>query len=134
MEQYLDIVRYRAREDIRDEYLDFLIDHAAEQAASLLATKGYFNSRIMIIDDRTGKTVGTDAQLSARHKPPKRRARSGRSVELQDAGSEAETATPAVSKLPSYTIKVELGEQAIVRSAKLDMQGFDYPAGSAARE
>ncbi len=26
LEQYLDIVRYRAREDIRDEYLDFLIE------------------------------------------------------------------------------------------------------------
>ena len=103
LEQYLDIVRYRAREDIRDEYLDFLIDHAAEQAASLLATKGYFNSRIMIIDDRTGKTVGTDAQLSATQAAQATRS-FGRSVELQDAGSEAETATPAVSKLPSYTI------------------------------
>ena len=123
LEQYLDIVRYRSREDIRDEYLDFLIDHAAEQAASLLATKGYFNSRIMIIDDRTGKTVGTDAQLSATQAAQATRS-FGRSVELQDAGSEAEAATPEVSKLPSYTIKVELGEQAKVRSAKLDMQGL----------
>ena len=41
------------------------MDHAAEQAAGLLATKGYFNSRIVIVDDHTGKTVGTDAQLSA---------------------------------------------------------------------
>ena len=134
LEQYLDIVRYRTREDIRDEYLDFLVDHAAEQAASLLATKGYFNSRVIIIDDRTGKTVGTDAQLSAAlaaqqtralgqrvHVEPDQGAVSGYTTE-SDAVHDAKVET--VHAKPSYTIKVELGEQAKIKSAKLTMNGL----------
>ena len=130
LEQYLDIVRYRTREDIRDEYLDFLVDHAAEQAASLLATRGYFNSKIIIIDDRTGKTVGTDAQLSAAQAAQATRVL-GRGVanETDEADERREAVDMPTDKLvvsnqPSYTLKVELGEQATVRSAKLAMTGL----------
>lgn len=129
LEQYLDIVRYRTREDIRDEYLDFLVDHAAEQAASLLATRGYFNSRITIIDDRTGKTVGTDAQLSAAQAAQATRVlgrgvASETAVDDESRSAETPTAQLVVSNQPSYTLKVELGEQATVRSAKLAMTGL----------
>ncbi|TDR33095.1 autotransporter assembly complex protein TamA [Hydromonas duriensis] len=49
LQSYLDIVRYQTREDIRDEYLDFLIDQTPEQAASLLATLGYFDARTEVV-------------------------------------------------------------------------------------
>lgn len=122
LEQYLDIFRYRTREDIRDEYLDFLVDHTAEQAAGLLATKGYFNSRIRVVDDRTGKTVGTDAQISAQ---------SAAAAVRDDARRIDETTenTPkgtviVVQDKPSYTVYIDLDTQAKIHSAKIDMQGL----------
>ena len=130
LEQYLDIVRYRTREDIRDEYLDFLVDHAAEQAASLLATKGYFNSRIIIVDDRTGKTVGTDAQLSAAQAAQQTRALGQQQAMMYGSEARSEKAGDGERKVepvqvkPSYTIKIELGQQAKVKSAKLAMTGL----------
>lgn len=131
LEQYLDIVRYRTREDIRDEYLDFLVDHAAEQAASLLATKGYFNSRIIIVDDRTGKTVGTDAQLSAAQAAQQTRALGqqqammyGSDEATSEKAVDGERKVEPVQAKPSYTIKIELGQQAKVKSAKLTMTGL----------
>ena len=130
LEQYLDIVRYRTREDIRDEYLDFLVDHAAEQAASLLATKGYFNSRIIIVDDRTGKTVGTDAQLSAAQAAQQTRALGQQQAMMYGSEATSEKAVDGERKVepvqakPSYTIKIELGQQAKAKSAKLTMTGL----------
>lgn len=47
---YLDIVRYQSREDIKDEYLDYLIDTTPEQVASLMTTQGYFDARTEIIE------------------------------------------------------------------------------------
>ncbi|MBS1174520.1 MAG: tama [Burkholderiaceae bacterium] len=123
LETHLDIVRYRTREDIRDAYLDFLVDHVAEQAAGLLATKGYFNSRITVIDDRTGLTVGTDAQLSAADAAQATRQEAQRTNEQTQSPSESESAVLAQAR-PSYTIKVDLGEQVKIRSAKLTLEGL----------
>ncbi|MGL4767524.1 MAG: autotransporter assembly complex protein TamA [Formosimonas sp.] len=50
---YLDIVRYQKRDDIKDEYLDYLRDTTPEQVASLLSTQGYFDARTEIIDNAT---------------------------------------------------------------------------------
>ena len=127
LEQYLDIVRYRSREDIRDEYLDFLVDHAAEQAVGLLATKGYFNSRIVIVDDHTGKTVGTDAQLSAGQAAEDARARVvdiDATHENSEKANNTESEIPKVQAQPSYTMKIDLGTRASIRSAKLALQGL----------
>ena len=123
LETHLDIVRYRTREDIRDAYLDFLVDHVAEQAAGLLATKGYFNSRITVIDDRTGLTVGTDAQLSAADAAQATRQEAQRISEQPQNPSESKPAVLAQAN-PSYTIKVDLGEQVMIRSAKLTLEGL----------
>jgi translocation and assembly module TamA len=123
LETYLDIVRYRSREDIRDAYLDFLVDHASEQAAGLLATKGYFNSRITVIDDRTGKTVGTDAQISGEEAAIATRQAAQNTQEPPPNTAQAATAALSQAR-PSYTIKVELGEQAKIRSAKLTHEGL----------
>ena len=123
LETHLDIVRYRTREDIRDAYLDFLVDHVAEQAAGLLATKGYFNSRITVIDDRTGLTVGTDAQLSAADAAQATRQEAQRISEQPQNPSESKPTAPVPAN-PSYTIKVDLGEQVMIRSAKLTLEGL----------
>jgi translocation and assembly module TamA len=125
LETYLDIVRYRSREDIRDAYLDFLVDHVSTQAAGLLATKGYFNSRITVIDDRTGKTVGTDAQISGEEAAIATRQAAQNTQEPTPNVVETPSASAAASRgHPSYTIKVELGEQAKIRSAKLTLEGL----------
>ena len=123
LETHLDIVRYRTREDIRDAYLDFLVDHVAEQAAGLLATKGYFNSRITVIDDRTGLTVGTDAQLSAADAAQATRQEAQRISEQPQNPSESKSTVPTQGR-PSYTIKIDLGEQVKIRSAKLTLEGL----------
>lgn len=47
---FLDIVRYQSREDIKDEYLDYLISTTPEQVASLMSTQGYFDARTEIIE------------------------------------------------------------------------------------
>ncbi len=121
LEQHLDIVRYRTRDDIRDAYLDFLVDHVAEQAAGLLATKGYFNSRITVIDDRTGLTVGTDAQVSASDAALATRATA---LRPEGMGNEADAPSNSDGARPSYTIRVSLGPVVNVRSAKLNIEGL----------
>ncbi len=65
LETYLDIVRYKTREDIRDEYLDFLVDQVPEQVASLLATQGYFDPKTEVFEggkplDLTNTTMLSD--------------------------------------------------------------------------
>ena len=57
LDTYLDIVRYRTREDIRDEYLDYLVDQTPEQVASLLATMGYFDVRTEVTEDNKNSSV-----------------------------------------------------------------------------
>lgn len=47
---HLDIIRYQSREDIKDEYIDYLIDSTPEQVASLMATSGYFNARTEVVE------------------------------------------------------------------------------------
>ena len=131
LETHLDIVRYRTREDIRDAYLDFLVDHVAEQAAGLLATEGYFNSRIVVIDDRTGLTVGTDAQLSAveaaqatRQEAQRNKQQPNQQVNPQTEDiAKADAITPSQGR-PSYTIQVDLGERVKIRSAQLNFEGL----------
>lgn len=48
---HLDIIRYQSREDVKDEYLDYLIDSTPEQVASLMATNGYFNARTEVVEN-----------------------------------------------------------------------------------
>lgn len=57
LETYLDIVRYKTREDIVDEYLDYLIEQTPEQVASLLATKGFFEARTEVIENNKSFSV-----------------------------------------------------------------------------
>ena len=129
LEQNLDIVRYRTREDIRDEYLDFLVDHAADQTAGLLATRGYFNSRIKIVDDRTGQTVGTDAQISAASAAQAAREQGESNQDFEDFYEISEMADDeqvqlSDQEIPSYTVVVSLGERAKINSAKLTLEGL----------
>ena len=51
---YLDIVRYQTRDDIKDEYLDYLVDTTPEQVASLMSTQGYFDARTEVIENNKG--------------------------------------------------------------------------------
>ena len=61
---YLDIVRYKGRDDIRDEYLEHLIDQTPEQVASLLATQGYFDPRTSVFDHGKAIDLTNNAVLS----------------------------------------------------------------------
>ena len=45
LNNHLDIIRYQPRPDIKDDYLDFLIENTPEQVASLMTTLGYFDAR-----------------------------------------------------------------------------------------
>lgn len=67
LQTYLDIVRYQPREDIKDEYLEHLVDQTPEQVASLLATKGYFDPHTTITDH--GKVVDLTDIVNLTDKP-----------------------------------------------------------------
>lgn len=95
LDTYLDIVRYKSRADIRDEYLDYLIDQTPEQVASLLATLGYFDARTEVIQNNPKAVVTKDSSAST-----------------NDA------------QKPDLTVKVTLGPRVNVASATLGVSGL----------
>lgn len=120
LEAHLDIVRYQVRDDIQDADLDFLIDRVAEQAAGLLSTKGYFKSNVKVLDARTGRVLGTDAQALLGAAPALGSGHAG----IPDTARGTDFTEFADEGKPKLLIRVELGPQVKISSAQLSLDGL----------
>src|SRR4051812_36876098 len=54
LEQFLDLVRYREREDLNEDQFNFMLGDAEQQVKDLAATEGYFSPRTQVDVDRAG--------------------------------------------------------------------------------
>lgn len=54
LERHLDLIRYRDREDLNDDQLDFMLETVEEQIVKLTSTEGYFLPHNTVRIDRSG--------------------------------------------------------------------------------
>lgn len=58
LKEFLDLSRYKDRDDLTPEQIDFMIDTAPDQVRSLLSTQGYFTPKTTVrVDEVDGRRV-----------------------------------------------------------------------------